>query len=171
MRVRSTIFSFSSLLNVNFFISLPRQVAQDKVAKAKTTTLPTTTDNNNKQSPFTSRRSETMPDVLAGRRRSFFTTPSVDSQSQQPQQQQQQSETGSAAAVSPDGEGLLDGDVSKRSSRALGLSGDVLKEMKVRQQEKRASVIPRTGGGEFPAAAERAPTEEENNPFGNVKLR
>jgi hypothetical protein len=62
--------------------------------------------------------------------------------------------------------------LSKRASRALGLSGDVLKEMKVRQQEKRASVIPRTAG-EFqpsPGERERQP-DEENNPFGNVKLR
>jgi hypothetical protein len=44
--------------------------------------------------------------------------------------------------------------------------------MKVRQQEKRASVIPRTAG-EFqpsPGERERQP-DEENNPFGNVKLR
>jgi hypothetical protein len=57
-------------------------------------------------------------------------------------------------------------DVTKRAT-SRGLSGDVLKEMKVRQ-EKRASVIPRTGG-DFPPERERPPDEE--NPFGNVKLR
>ena len=61
--------------------------------------------------------------------------------------------------------------IDKKIHYVIVLKKYVLKEMKVRQQEKRASVIPRTGGGEFPAAAERAPTEEENNPFGNVKLR
>jgi hypothetical protein len=135
------------------------QVAHDKLAKSKVSPAPAEVLKGPAPSPFTARRSET--EVFASRRRSFFTTDAAALAAQE-------------LATSPE-EGASAEDVMKRAGR--GLTGDVLKEMKVRQ-EKRASVIPRTGGdfsggvprtgGEF--AAERPPAEEEN-PFCNVKLR
>ena len=107
-------------------------------------------------SPFTARRSET--EVFANRRRSFFTTDAAATSAPQ---------GGSAEPpVNPPEEGT--GGAEDVTKRTRGLSGDILKEMKVRQ-EKRASVIPRTGGGDFNAERDRPP--EDENPFGNVKLR
>jgi hypothetical protein len=145
---------------LNLFFFLPMQVAHDKLAKSKVNPPAVEVAKVPAPSPFTARRSET--EVFASRRRSFFTADAAAA-----------SAALEPAATSPEEGASAGDDVTKRAGR--GLTGDVLKEMKVRQ-EKRASVIPRTGGdfaggtprigGEF--AVERP---EEENPFGNIKLR
>eukprot|EP00092_Neocalanus_flemingeri_P046417 GFUD01052216.1.p1 GENE.GFUD01052216.1~~GFUD01052216.1.p1 ORF type:complete len:281 (-),score=56.31 GFUD01052216.1:734-1513(-) len=123
---------------------LRMKVAQDKLkTKTNDKTPPGT-------SPFTARRSET--EVFTSKRRSFFTgepAPQIEEKS-------------------PDnGEGSSD-DVIKRTKTGIGLGGDILAEMKVKQ-EKRASVIPKTS--DIGNLDNRTENKEEENPFGGIKLR
>ena len=72
---------------------------------------------------------------------------------------------------SPEEEG---DEVVRRSKNLLGLGvgGDVLAEMKVKQ-EKRASVIPKSSG-ELSSSSLAEPSKdnkEPENPFGGIKLR
>ena len=95
-------------------------------------------------------RSET--EVFTSKRRSFFTgEPTIQIEEKSPD----------------DGEGGSD-DVVKRSKTGLGLGGDILAEMRVKQ-EKRASVIPKTS--EIGSLDSRVENKEEENPFGGIKLR
>ena len=70
---------------------------------------------------------------------------------------------------SPEEEGE---EVVKRTKNVCGLGGDVLAEMKVKQ-EKRASVIPKSSGE--PNSSSQAEvgkdSKEPENPFGAIKLR
>ena len=66
-----------------------------------------------------------------------------------------------------------DGDeVIRRTKNAIGLGGDVLAEMKVKQ-EKRASVIPKSSAEMSGSVTEpsQAKEKEPENPFGGIKLR
>ena len=104
-------------------------------------------------SPFTTRRSET--EIFTSKRRSFFNSEGVEIRAQD---------------KSPDSESLAtspDSDVVKRP-KGVGLGGNVLAEMKSRQ-EKRASVVPRTDSVD--GVEVRTDKEVEENPFGQVKLR
>ena len=137
------------------------QVAQDKLkSKTNDKTPPGT-------SPFTARRlvqnwvfihiyniiySRSETEVFTSKRRSFFTgeaTPQIEEKSPD------------------DGEGGSD-DVVKRTKTGIGLGGDILAEMRVKQ-EKRASVIPKTS--DIGNAENRMESKEEENPFGGIKLR
>ena len=70
---------------------------------------------------------------------------------------------------SPEEEG---DDVIRRNKTAIGLGGDVLAEMKVKQ-EKRASVIPKSSAEMSSSVTEPSQTKEREpeNPFGGIKLR
>ena len=70
---------------------------------------------------------------------------------------------------SPEEEG---DEVIRRTKNALGLGGDVLAEMKVKQ-EKRASVIPKSSAEMSGSVSEPGQTKEKEpeNPFGGIKLR
>ena len=46
------------------------------------------------------------------------------------------------------------------------MGGDILKEMKVRQELKRASIIPKSE-----TSADKSEGKEEEKPFGNIHLR
>lgn len=59
-----------------------------------------------------------------------------------------------------------DSDEVVRRARGLGLGGDILKEMRVRQELKRASVVPRTEH-----SSEKSDGKDDDNPFGNIHLR
>merc|ERR1712013_733708 len=123
---------------------LRMKVAQDKLkSKTNDKTPPGT-------SPFTARRSET--EVFTSKRRSFFTG---DQNIQIEEKSPDDGETGSD-------------DVVKRAKTGVGLGGDILAEMRVKQ-EKRASVIPKTS--DIGSLDNRADTKEEENPFGGIKLR
>ena len=62
-------------------------------------------------------------------------------------------------------------DVIRRNKTAIGLGGDVLAEMKVKQ-EKRASVIPKSSSEMSSSVTEPGQKEREpENPFGGIKLR
>jgi len=119
------------------------KVAQDKLkSKTNDKTPPGT-------SPFTARRSET--EIFTSKRRSFFTgeaTPQIEEKSPD------------------DGEGS--DDVVKRTKTGLGLGGDILAEMRVKQ-EKRASVIPKTS--DIGNVDNKNENKEDENPFGGIKLR
>lgn len=120
------------------------KVAQDKLkSKTNERTPPGT-------SPFTARRSET--EVFTSKRRSFFTG---DPPAQIDEKSPDESEGGAD-------------DVIKRTKTGLGLGGDILAEMRVKQ-EKRASVIPKTS--DINSADNRLESKEEENPFGGIKLR
>merc|ERR1719445_1314719 len=125
------------------------KVAQDKL-KSKTTDK-----TQSGTSPFTTRRSET--EVFSTKRRSIFT-----SGEQNPAKND--FEEKSPEEVEGD-------DVVKRNKTGIGLGGDVLAEMKSKQ-EKRASVIPKTTS-EIPGTKEDKDkdTREPENPFGGIKLR
>lgn len=120
------------------------KVAQDKLkSKTNDRTPPGT-------SPFTARRSET--EVFTSKRRSFFTgEPNIQIEEKSPDE----GESGSD-------------DVVKRTKTGLGLGGDILAEMRVKQ-EKRASVIPKTS--DIANVDNRAENKEDENPFGGIKLR
>eukprot|EP00090_Calanus_glacialis_P000689 TRINITY_DN10463_c0_g1_i2.p1 TRINITY_DN10463_c0_g1~~TRINITY_DN10463_c0_g1_i2.p1 ORF type:complete len:1522 (-),score=274.97 TRINITY_DN10463_c0_g1_i2:738-5303(-) len=120
------------------------KVAQDKLkSKTNDRTPPGT-------SPFTARRSET--EVFTSKRRSFFTgEPNIQIEEKSPDE----------------GEGGSD-DVVKRTKTGVGLGGDILAEMRVKQ-EKRASVIPKTS--DIANVDNRAENKDDENPFGGIKLR
>jgi hypothetical protein len=95
-------------------------------------------------------RSET--EVFTSKRRSFFTgEPNIQIEEKSPDE----------------GEGGSD-DVVKRTKTGVGLGGDILAEMRVKQ-EKRASVIPKTS--DIANVDNRAENKEDENPFGGIKLR
>ena len=112
-------------------------MAQEKVSKSRVGGDKGTSG----PSPFTARRSET--EVFSNRRRSFL--------------------PGEPEDKSPD-----DGDSDEvvRRARGPGLGGDILKEMKVRQELKRASVIPKSDQSE-----DHVDGKEEAKSFGNIHLR
>merc|ERR1719342_384541 len=124
------------------------KVAQDKL-KSKTSDKDKTQPAN---SPFTTRRSET--DVVS-KRRSIFTM--GDSGAGKNEQLEDRT---------PD-ENEFGDDVVKRSKAGVGLGGEVLAEMKSKQ-EKRASVVPKNNSSEVSASKEE---KEPENPFGGIKLR
>jgi len=93
-----------------------------------------------KPSPFTGRRSET--EVFSNRRRSFL--PGGETEK----------------AESPE---EAEGDEVVRRGRGLG--GDILKEMKVRQELKRASVIPKT------ESVDAVDGRADDKPFANMHIR
>ena len=76
--------------------------------------------------------------------------------------------TGDLEEKSPEEEG---DEVVKRKN-VCGLGGDVLAEMKVKQ-EKRASVIPKSSGEMTSSGLAEAgkDSKEPENPFGGIKLR
>ena len=97
-------------------------------------------------------RSET--EVFTSKRRSFFTgEPSNQTEEKSPD----------------DGDATSD-DVVKRTKTGLGLGGDILAEMRVKQ-EKRASVIPKTSDIQSGSNRSDINNKEEENPFGGIKLR
>jgi len=131
------------------------KVAQDKL-KSKTSDKDKTQPAN---SPFTTRRSET--DVVS-KRRSIFTM--GDSGAGKHETNVGKHET--LEDRTPD-ESELGDDVVKRSKAGVGLGGEVLAEMKSKQ-EKRASVVPKNNSSEVSASKEE---KEPENPFGGIKLR
>ena len=70
---------------------------------------------------------------------------------------------------SPEDDSVSD-DVVKRSKTGPGLGGDVLAEMKSKQ-EKRASVIPTKSSSDLSTSKEDKDSKEPENPFGGIKLR
>merc|ERR1719394_1273078 len=131
------------------------KVAQDKL-KSKTSDKDKTQPAN---SPFTTRRSEA--DVVS-KRRSIFTM--GDSGAGKHETNVGKHET--LEDRTPD-ESELGDDVVKRSKAGVGLGGEVLAEMKSKQ-EKRASVVPKNNSSEVSASKEE---KEPENPFGGIKLR
>lgn len=131
-----------------------------KVAADKLKPKPSPVSGSISVSPFPGRKSET--DVT--KRRSFFTPtssgPSIEIGLGG------SSDTLNAEANSAEGESI-DG-VNRRQAANKGLGGDLLKEMRVKQ-EKRASVVPKTATDL--ALETRNDKEQEENPFGGIKLR
>ena len=116
------------------------KVAQEKVAKNRSTDKL-----GPGPSPFAARRVET--EVFSARRRSFFTgEPEKAAEDKSPEE--------------------VEGDGVVRRGGGKGLGGDILKEMKVRQELKRASIIPKSE-----SSGDKVEGKEEEKPFGNIHLR
>ena len=153
-------------------------MAQDKLSKSKSSDKQSL--GNPGPSPFKGRKSEhdmmtssaitssssgaanskkSEQDSVASRRKSFLPASSAASSGTQPDD----SGGGGGEDRSPEDSSEAD-DVLRRGARGQGLGGDILKEMRVRQEMKRASFVPKT---------EHSESKEEGGkpPFGNVFLR
>ncbi len=156
-------------------------MAQDKLSKTKVTEKHSTSTSANSAassgpSPFKGRKSD--HDMMMS---SSTTSPGFGSSGKKPEQESVTSRRKSflpASAVSSGGgdekspvwdDTAETDDVLRRSGGGgRGLGGDILKEMKVRQEMKRASFVPKT---EHSAEKESKGLGEESKPFANVFLR